>query len=144
MIVIVHAGDLGICSGINDRIKETHLHGCVQRNNIIANGAAFDQAIGLLRDYPSLAWSVHLNLVEGQCISPKETISLLVDARGRFKQRFCFILVRRCETTFWCGRTAGRSVGSISLLIVPGRFKSCCQRSSLTTSTRRGRDTRSC
>ena len=86
--MIVHADDLGICRGITDRIIETHREGCVRRTSIVANGEAFQYAVAMLRENPDLAWSVHLNLVEGRCLGPKQDLSLLVDKRGWFKQSF--------------------------------------------------------
>lgn len=88
MRVIVHADDLGICRGITDRIIETHRHGCLKRTSIVANGEAFDHAVVRLRENPGLAWSLHLNLVEGRCLSPREEVTLLVNDRGFFKRGF--------------------------------------------------------
>jgi predicted glycoside hydrolase/deacetylase ChbG (UPF0249 family) len=93
MKVIVHADDLGISRGITDRIIETHRNGAVQRTSIVANGEAFDYAVQRLRENPQLAWSVHLNLVEGRCLTSQRELPLLADRRGWFKRGFVGLLL---------------------------------------------------
>jgi predicted glycoside hydrolase/deacetylase ChbG (UPF0249 family) len=88
MRVIVHADDLGISPGITDRIIRTHRSGAVRRTSIAANGEAFDQAVAGLRENLGLSWSVHLNLVEGRSLSPRDEVDLLVDGKGWFKRDF--------------------------------------------------------
>jgi predicted glycoside hydrolase/deacetylase ChbG (UPF0249 family) len=93
MKVIVHADDLGISRGVTDRIIDTHRNGAARRTSIVANGEAFDYAVERLRENPRLAWSVHLNLVEGRCLASKEELPLLVDRRGWFKRDFLGLLL---------------------------------------------------
>ncbi len=93
MKIVVHADDLGISRGISDRIIDTHRDGSVRRTSIVANGEAFDYAVQRLQENPGLAWSVHLNLVEGRCLAPKGELPLLVDRRGWFKRDFLGLLL---------------------------------------------------
>jgi predicted glycoside hydrolase/deacetylase ChbG (UPF0249 family) len=109
MRVVVHADDLGICRSITDRIIETHREGCVRRTSIVANGEAFQYAVERLQEFPELAWSVHLNLVEGRCLGPKQELSLLVDKRGWFKQSFIRLLLLYLFVP-WCRARLRRQV----------------------------------
>jgi len=111
MKVIVHADDLGISRGISDRIIDTHRNGAVQRTSIVANGEAFDYAVERLHDNPRLAWSVHLNLVEGRCLASKEKLPLLVDWRGWFKRDFLGLFLLPILAP-WCRAGLRRQIRS--------------------------------
>jgi predicted glycoside hydrolase/deacetylase ChbG (UPF0249 family) len=111
MKVIVHADDLGISRGITDRIIETHRSGAVQRTSIVANGEAFDYAVGRLRENPGLAWSVHLNLVEGRCLAAEQGLPLLTDRRGWFKRDFLGLLLLPILAP-WCRGGLRRQIRS--------------------------------
>jgi predicted glycoside hydrolase/deacetylase ChbG (UPF0249 family) len=93
MKVVIHADDLGISPGITDRVIRTHRSGAVRRTSIAANGEAFDQAVAGLRENPGLSWAIHLNLVEGRSLSPREEVDLLVDGKGWFKRDFLGMLL---------------------------------------------------
>lgn len=82
--LIVNADDLGWTSGVNRGIVESHTHGIVTSATLLANGAAFDDALRVIRATPSLGIGVHLNLSDGPpVVSPGEVPSL-VDSQGRF------------------------------------------------------------
>ena len=62
--LIVTADDVGLHRGMTDGAIRAHRDGIVTACSIVANGAAFDDAIERLRDVPSLEVGVHLTLVE--------------------------------------------------------------------------------
>ncbi len=62
--LIVTADDVGLHPGMTAGAIEAHRHGIVTACSVVANGAAFDDAIARLRDVPSLEVGVHLALVE--------------------------------------------------------------------------------
>ncbi len=62
--LIVTADDLGLHRGMNEGAVRAHREGIVTACSIVANGAAFDDAIARLRDTPTLEAGVHLTLVE--------------------------------------------------------------------------------
>ena len=62
--LIVTADDAGLHRGMTDGVIRAHREGIVTACSIVANGAAFDDAVERLRDTPSLEVGVHLTLVE--------------------------------------------------------------------------------
>lgn len=62
--LIVTADDVGLHRGMTEGAIRAHRDGIVTACSIVANGAAFDDAVARLRDTPSLEVGVHLTLVE--------------------------------------------------------------------------------
>lgn len=67
--LIVNADDFGLSGGTNRAILDAHRAGSVTSASLLANGAAFDDAIGLARENPTLGVGVHLTLTEGPPVS---------------------------------------------------------------------------
>jgi predicted glycoside hydrolase/deacetylase ChbG (UPF0249 family) len=63
-LLIVTADDAGLHRGMTDGVLRAHRDGIVTACSLVANGAAFDDAVERLRDTPSLEVGVHLALVE--------------------------------------------------------------------------------
>jgi hopanoid biosynthesis associated protein HpnK len=82
--LIVNADDFGYTAGVNRAIVDAHRTGIVTSTSLMANGAAFEDAIEQARRTPGLDLGCHLNLVEGIPISPPGDIPHLVNSRGRF------------------------------------------------------------
>jgi hopanoid biosynthesis associated protein HpnK len=82
--LIVNADDFGYTSGVNRAIVEAHRTGIVSSTSLLANGAAFADAVERWRASPSLDVGCHLNLVEGAPLSPREHIPHLVNSGGEF------------------------------------------------------------
>jgi len=64
MQLIVTADDVGLERGMTEGAIRAHREGIVTACSVVANGAAFDDAVARLRDLPSLEVGVHLTLVE--------------------------------------------------------------------------------
>jgi predicted glycoside hydrolase/deacetylase ChbG (UPF0249 family) len=79
--LVVNADDMGMTRGINHAIVEAHRDGIVTSTSLIANGAAFDDAIEQLRQCPDLGVGLHVNVTQGL---PLTGASSLADRRGRF------------------------------------------------------------
>jgi predicted glycoside hydrolase/deacetylase ChbG (UPF0249 family) len=62
--LIVTADDVGLHPGMTEGAIRGHLAGIVTACSLVANGVAFDDAVGRLRDVPTLEVGVHLTLVE--------------------------------------------------------------------------------
>lgn len=62
--LIVTADDVGLHHGMTEGAIRAHREGIVTACSIVANGAAFDDAVARLRETPSLEVGVHLTLVE--------------------------------------------------------------------------------
>lgn len=67
--LIVTADDVGLDRGMTEGAIRAHREGIVTACSIVANGAAFDDAVERLRDVPSLEAGVHLTLVEERSLT---------------------------------------------------------------------------
>lgn len=67
--LIVTADDVGIHRGMTAGAIRAHREGIVTACSVVANGAAFDDAVTRLRDVPSLEVGVHLTLVEERSLT---------------------------------------------------------------------------
>jgi predicted glycoside hydrolase/deacetylase ChbG (UPF0249 family) len=67
--LIVTADDVGLHRGMTEGAIRAHRDGIVTACSVVANGAAFDDAVARLRDVPSLEVGVHLTLVEERSLT---------------------------------------------------------------------------
>ena len=67
--LIVNADDLGYTRDVNEGVLRSHRHGIVRSASLIANGAAFEHAVGLAQGCPELGIGCHLTLVEGESVA---------------------------------------------------------------------------
>lgn len=65
----MNADDFGFTRDVNEGIVEGHLNGIVTATTLMANGDAFDHAVMLARENPSLDVGCHLVLVQGRSVS---------------------------------------------------------------------------
>jgi len=70
--------------GVNAGILRAHRDGVLTNASLMVAGDACDEAVSIARAHPSLAVGLHLVLVQGHAATRPESISRLVDARGRF------------------------------------------------------------
>ncbi len=91
--LIVNADDFGQTNGVNAGIVEAHRNGILTSATLMANGAAFEDAVRLAGSCPELGVGVHLNLVEGEPVSRPSDVPSLLDRRGNLLSKFA--LVRR-------------------------------------------------
>ena len=66
--VIFNADDFGFTRDVNDGIVEAHREGVLTATTLMANGDAFDHAVALAREMPSLDIGVHLVMVQGESV----------------------------------------------------------------------------
>jgi chitin disaccharide deacetylase len=84
--LIINADDFGLSAAVNRGILEAHAAGTVTSTSLLANAPGFEDAVRSARDAPGLGIGLHLNLTEGQVVSPPETVSSLCAARtGRLR-----------------------------------------------------------
>ncbi len=87
--LIVNADDFGFTSDVNAGIIEAHRAGILTSTTLMANGAAFDEAVRLAQETPTLDVGCHLVLVQGQSVAypgkslPPTTGELLRSLVGR-------------------------------------------------------------
>ena len=92
--LIVNADDLGWTEGVNRGIAEAHGKGIVTSASLLANGAAFASAVGLVRKTPGLGVGVHLNLSDGEPAAAANLVSRLLNARGKLESKPKSLLLR--------------------------------------------------
>ena len=68
--LIVNADDFGFTPDVNRGIVDAHRGGILTATTLMANGAAFDDAVRLARDTPSLDVGCHLVLISGRSLLP--------------------------------------------------------------------------
>jgi chitin disaccharide deacetylase len=66
--LVVNADDFGFSRDVNAGIVEAHTNGILTATTLMANGAAFDHAVSLARENPSLDIGCHLVLVGGHSV----------------------------------------------------------------------------
>jgi predicted glycoside hydrolase/deacetylase ChbG (UPF0249 family) len=65
---VINADDFGFTPDVNEGIVEAHRRGILTAATMLANGAAFDDALRLARETPSLDIGAHLALVSGRSV----------------------------------------------------------------------------
>lgn len=83
--LIVNADDFGYTAHINQGILAAHQRGIVSSTTVMVNmphaPTGLEQA---LEEAPQLGLGLHINLTEGQPVSPAQRVTSLVDEDGRF------------------------------------------------------------
>ncbi len=67
-LLIVNADDFGFTRGVNAGIVEAHKNGILTATTLMANGDAFDDAVRLSKETPSLDVGCHLVLIGGKSL----------------------------------------------------------------------------
>jgi chitin disaccharide deacetylase len=81
--LIVNADDFGFTTGVNRAIAEAHTRGIVTSSTLMANGRAFDGAVGTARTLPHLSVGCHIVVIDGQPVLHAEQIpSIASNHRG--------------------------------------------------------------
>lgn len=83
--LIVNADDFGLTRGVNRGIAACHREGIVTSSTLMANSAAFEDAVAQARDLPRLAVGCHVVLVDGEPRLPGSELPSLVGRSGRFR-----------------------------------------------------------
>jgi predicted glycoside hydrolase/deacetylase ChbG (UPF0249 family) len=76
--LVVNADDFGYTRDVNSGIIEAHRKGILTATTLMANGSAFDDAIRLARENPTLDVGCHLVLVGGRSLVSDEPLPLNV------------------------------------------------------------------
>lgn len=80
--LIVNADDFGLSEGINRGILSAHENGILRSTSLMPNGCAFDDAVRIALDTPSLDVGVHLCLIGEKSVAPTEDLRGMVSADG--------------------------------------------------------------
>ncbi len=82
--LIINADDLGLTPGVNRAILQAHQRGVVTSTTLMANSAAFGDAVSRVRQAPRLSVGCHVMLVDGAPLldPPPRTLA----RNGRFRE----------------------------------------------------------
>ena len=83
--VIINADDLGVSELVNDTIFSLMAERRVSSATILANGAAFEDAVRRARRFPEASFGVHLNVTEFRPLTRSKELSELLDSDGAFR-----------------------------------------------------------
>ena len=81
-ILIINADDLGYTRGVNEAIRQCSMTGILRSATLMANAAAFDDAVAMVGSNPRLDVGVHLVLTRLPSLAPPRKITGLVDEGG--------------------------------------------------------------
>lgn len=98
--LIINADDFGLTPGINCAIAELHAARVLPSATLMASGPAFDYAVKLAREHPTLGVGAHIVLTDGVPISSPESIPTLLGPDRR--------TLRPTLSTFVAALLAGR------------------------------------
>ncbi len=93
--MVVNADDFGLARDVNAGVLTAHREGILTAATLMATGAAFDDAVRLARENPSLDVGCHLVLVGGDPYPP--TMSALIQALAARRIRVYDELRRQVE-----------------------------------------------
>jgi chitin disaccharide deacetylase len=92
--LIINADDFGYTKGVNEGIIRAHRDGILTSATLMANGAAFDDAVERAKANPKLGVGCHLVLTGGNSVAPKEEIPSLADREGRLPESLANLVAR--------------------------------------------------
>jgi predicted glycoside hydrolase/deacetylase ChbG (UPF0249 family) len=82
--LIINADDLGLTPGVNRAILRAHQRGVVTSTTLMANSAAFDDAVSQIQQASGLSVGCHVMLVDGEPLSDPRPRTLAQN--GRFRE----------------------------------------------------------
>jgi chitin disaccharide deacetylase len=82
--LIVNADDFGIALEVNEAVERGHREGVLRSASLMVGARAAADAIERARRLPELAVGLHVVLVNGRPVLPRERIPDLVDEHGEF------------------------------------------------------------
>ena len=91
--LIINADDLGLTSGVNRGILESHQHGIVTSATLMACGEKFAEAASMVAQASSLSVGCHVVLVDGMPTCDAKNISTLL-VNSRFRDRLTNFALR--------------------------------------------------
>jgi hopanoid biosynthesis associated protein HpnK len=92
--LIVNADDFGLTRGVNAGIIRAYREGILTSATLMANGPAFDDAVELARANPGLGVGVHLALLGGRAVAPRQEVTSLADRDNQLPDTLFVLLTR--------------------------------------------------
>ncbi len=82
--LIVNADDFGLTPGVNRAVIEAHTNGILTSATLMANMPAFNEAVRLAKENPTLGVGLHFNITQGLPVANASTVGSLLNERGEF------------------------------------------------------------
>lgn len=87
-ILVVNADDFGLSEGINRGILLANQNEILRSASIMVNGSAFEDAVRIARETPTLDVGIHLSLIGEKSVSPAGELRRMVDANGLLPESY--------------------------------------------------------
>lgn len=94
LALIFTADDFGRDEAINRAVLRAHRDGVLTSASLMVAGAAFDHAVALVRDTPTLAVGLHVVTVDGPSVLGHAALPHITDPLGRFPADPCGLGIR--------------------------------------------------
>jgi hopanoid biosynthesis associated protein HpnK len=105
--LIVNADDFGLTRGVNQGIVRGFREGILTSTTLMANGAAFEDAVAQARANPGLGIGCHLVLVGGRAVAAADHVASLADRNGNLPAGLTGLV-----TKLACGMVRQREIES--------------------------------
>ena len=90
-MIYINADDYGLCPSASENILTCLRDGCINKISVFPGSDVSELKETIRQSGSQLA--LHVNLVEGRCLSRPEKVRLLVDEKGYFKYSFGGLLL---------------------------------------------------
>jgi len=87
-VIEYHADDFGLFLAQSQEILDCYRNGCLNGISIMPNSPYLKECMDLLDKNNNIKIAIHLNFMEGKCLSSPSKVSLLVDEKGTFSSSF--------------------------------------------------------
>ena len=116
--LIINADDFGLTRGVNRAIVEGHEHRVVTSSTLMANGAAFEDAVHRARSAPRLSVGCHVVLVDGAPLLESAQVSSLIASLNpaRFVNGISKFALRACTGQLHAGQVEAEVTAQIRKL----------------------------
>lgn len=82
--LIVNGDDFGLSSQVNAGIVYAHTHGVLTNTSLMVTGSAWQEAVALAKETPTLSVGLHLTLVQGRAVCAPHLLTRVTQSSGNF------------------------------------------------------------
>lgn len=82
--LIVNGDDFGLSPQVNAGILQAHTHGILTNTSLMVTASAWQEAVQIAQDTPSLSVGLHLTLVQGRAALAPHLLTKVTEASGNF------------------------------------------------------------
>src|SRR5256885_7763689 len=82
--LIVNGDDFGLSPQVNAGIVHAHIHGILTNTSLMVTGSAWQEAVALAKETPTLSVGLHLTLVQGRAVQAPHLLTRVTQPSGNF------------------------------------------------------------